>query len=135
MASGSWLNAWIQCIEPSHDGMKTICILLDDFHRFQLFKSCFLTDFIFCIRIHIAFEMPYIGDISDIAHFIAQVHEISVDQIKADKRPAIADMDIIIYRGAADVHSYPPFQDGREYFFGTADAVIHFQTHGAKISY
>lgn len=68
----------VQClaakVEQIQYFVKIDGILLHDFHRFQLFQSCFFGDFVFAI-VHVIHDMAYIGNVSNITRFVTQMQK------------------------------------------------------------
>jgi len=76
--------------------------------------------------------MAHISDIPHIADFIAGMEEVSIDHIKTDKRPAIANMNIAVNCRAAYIHTHPAFYDWGKGFLLTGEAIVNLQTHAGK---
>src|SRR5687767_5626454 len=112
--------------------MKSVHVLLDDLHRFNLLEPGSFADLIFRIRIKVAFQMPYIRDIPYISHVVAGMHQVTIDDIETYKRSAITYMNIIVYRWSADIHADPPLNNGCKYFLGACITIINLQTHASK---
>ena|SRR6186713_1551149 len=96
--------------------MEVVGIMLDNFHRFQLFQAGFFCDFIFTV-ILVIFKVPYIGDVPYIPDLVPQVEEEPKDDIEGEERSNISQMDIAIDGGPADIYSNVARIDGCEKFF------------------
>ena len=71
-------------------------------------------------------EVTYIRDIADIAHFVAQMLQIAVENVKCDSGTSMPQMCIAIHSRAADIHAYVPFVQGFECFFESGERIIDF---------
>ncbi len=85
MSCSVGFNAWGQYIKPCHRLMITPCVVLGYLHGLQLFESSFLFNLIIAF-VSIMFEMPHVGDVAHVAHFITKMLQISEEQIKGDGR-------------------------------------------------
>jgi hypothetical protein len=61
--------------------------------------------------------MAYIRDVTDIAHFVAQILEQAEQHIVRNPRTGMAQVGVPIHSGTTHIHAYPPFMDGLEQFF------------------
>ena len=52
----------------------------------------------------------------------------AVQHVENDQRAGIADVRVIINRGAAHIHAHPARIDGRKVFFGARERVVEAQT-------
>ena len=57
--------------------MVAVGIELHDLHRLELLEPCFLGYLIFAL-IGIMLQVPHIGDVTHIAHLIAQMLQVAV---------------------------------------------------------
>ena len=94
-------------------------IELHHFHGFDFFDARFFGNAVFT-HILVIFEMSGIGDVANITDFVPQMFEVAVDQIKGNKSPAIAQMDVAVNCGATDIHSYIARVKGLKRFFFSA---------------
>ena len=76
MSRGGWLNTGRENVELSHDLVEILSVLFDYFHRFKLFEAGLLGDLILAF-VCIAFEVPNVGDVADVADFVAQEPEVT----------------------------------------------------------
>jgi hypothetical protein len=60
--------------------------------------------------------MAYIRDVTDIAHFVAQILEQAEQHIVRNPRTGMAQVGISVHGGTAHIHAYPPLMDGLEQF-------------------
>jgi hypothetical protein len=71
--------------------------------------------------------VTYVCDIPHITHFVTQVQEVTIDGIEAAKGAAIAQVNVIIHGGAADIHPDVTRGDGAEQFFFTRKGVVNLE--------
>ena len=96
--------------------MEVVGIMLDNFHRFQLFQAGFFCDFIFTV-ILVIFKVPYIRDVPYIPHLVPQVQEESKDNIEGEERSYISKVDIAINGRPTDIYANVARIDWCEKFF------------------
>ncbi len=89
MSGSTRFDAGFQHIEFIHGGMIAVSKILYHFHRFQLLKACFFCNFIFAF-VGIIFEVANIGNITHIAHFEAQVLQVTKYQVEGNSRTGMA---------------------------------------------
>ena len=85
--------------------MVAVGIELHHLHRLELLQTGFLSDLILAL-IRIVLQVTYIRDIPYIAHLIAQILQIAVEQIKRDGRTGMPQMRIAVHGRTADIHAY-----------------------------
>ena len=105
MPCGMWLDARWQHIERLHGLMVAVGVILCDFHGLKLFQTGFLGNLVLAL-IGIMLKMPHIGDISHIAHLVAQMLEITEKDVKSDGRTGMPQMRVAIYRWSTHIHSH-----------------------------
>ena len=105
MSGGVWLDRRRQDIECRHVAMIAVGVILHHLHRFELLEPRFL-GYLILTFISIVLEMAYISDVAHIAHFVAQMEQIAVEQVEGDSRTRMAQMGIAIHGGTADIHAY-----------------------------
>jgi hypothetical protein len=106
--------------------MIAIGVILHHLHRFDLFNTRLLCYFVFSF-ICVVFEVPDIGNVSDIAYFVVQVAEIAEQQIKCNGRPGMPQVWITLYGGDTNVKAYVGRLYGVELFFFSRKRVIKRQ--------
>lgn len=84
--------------------VKIFSIILDNFHRLQLFKTRLLCNFILALVI-IIFKVPNIGDVSDISNIIAQVSQEAEYYVEGEKSPDVAKMNVTVNSGPTNIHT------------------------------
>ena len=70
MSRSKRLEAWRKNVECFHCLVVTVQEILNDFHGFQLFQTCFFGNLIFSV-VGIMFQMAYIGNIAYITYFVS----------------------------------------------------------------
>jgi hypothetical protein len=93
--------------------MKPDCILLGDLHGLQMFEPGAFGHPVFSV----VEQVPNIRDVADIPDGIIQVEQVPVNDVKAHKRATVAEVDVVVNRGAANIHAHPTRNDGGKYFF------------------
>src|SRR5687768_5883886 len=115
MPCRSWLYAGWNIIELQHGPMKQVRILLNQFHRFQFFDNRLCRNLIYSFT-SFFFKMTGISNISYIAHFIPEVQQVPVNDIKGDKRPCMTKMTFATYCWSADIHTNMTRGDWLKFF-------------------
>ena len=85
MSAGMGLNGRRKHVECLHIAMVAIGEMLHYLHRFELLQTCFLGNLILAL-IRIVLQMSHIGDIAHIAHFIPEMGEVAIKNIKGNGR-------------------------------------------------
>ncbi len=70
--------------------------------------------------------MPGICYVSNITHFVTQMHQVTVYEIECDEGPGMAQVTLPAYGGAADVHADVTRGNGFKNFFLSRVGVINF---------
>ena len=109
MTCCSWLYIRSNTIELPQYFVKIIRIIFYNLHRLKLFKPCLFRNLIFTI-IGIIFQMPYIGDIPYITHFVSQKPEVPGDNIKCEEGSDITEVNKVVNGRSADIHAYKAFR-------------------------
>ena len=87
--------------------MVSVGVELHDLHRLELLEACFLRYLIFAF-IGIVLEVPHIGDVAHVAHFVAEVHKIAIEDIEGDSGTCVPQMGVAVHRRSADIHAHMP---------------------------
>ena len=90
-------------------------VILHHLHRLQLLESGLLADLVLSF-ISIMLKVTDIGDIADIAHFIAEVPEQLEQHVVGHSWAGVAKMSVTINGRPADIHSHMAFMDRLEKF-------------------
>jgi len=69
--------------------MEAVSVVLDNFHGFELFQPCAFGDLVFSL-VGIVFQVPHIGNVTDVPHPVAEVSEIPGDGIKSHEGANVA---------------------------------------------
>jgi hypothetical protein len=105
MAGGGRFNIRRQNIELAHYFMKTIRVLLHDFHGLELFESRFFGNLIFTF-IGVILEVANIGYVSHIPYLIAKKPEVTGYDIEGEKSSYVAQVYIVVDGRSANIDSY-----------------------------
>ncbi len=89
VAGGSGFNAGRKGIKKCQYFMKAEGIFLHDLHRLELLQFGFFRKLVLTF-ITVPLQVPRIGYIPHITHLVAEMKQITVDQIKRDECAAIA---------------------------------------------
>ncbi len=119
----------IQLIQAVH---KVLGIVFGNFPRGFLFPFGPFHQFVFAF-IGVGDKMPHIRDIHDMGYGKAVIFQHPPQKVGEDIGAHVADMSVIIYRGAADVHACLAGNQGHKDFFGTAESIIEFYFHGKNL--
>ena len=69
-------------------------------------------------------EMANVGDIADIAHLIAKMLQVAIEDIEGDSRSCMSEVCVTIDGRSADIHSDMPLMKGFESLLETRERVI-----------
>ena len=126
MTGGMGLDRRRKDIQGLHRLMIAVGIILCHLHRLQLLQTGLLLNLVVAL-IGIMLEMPDIGDITDIAYLIAQMGEVTEEDIEGDGGTSMAQMGITIYSRTADIHTYMRGMERTKQLFPTRERVIDHQ--------
>ena len=124
VSRGVRLDAWRKHIERFHRFVVAVKVELYHFHWLELFEASFLCNLVFAV-VGIVFQMPHIGDVAHISHFVAQVLQISEENVECYSRAGVSQMGVAIHCWAAHIHAHAPFVQRLEAFFGAGERVIY----------
>ena len=105
MTCGMRLYAWWQHVESIHSLMIAVSIILCYLHRLKLLKACLLLYLVVAL-ISIVLQVTYVGNVSNIAHLISQMLEITEQKVESDGRTSMSKMWIAIYGWTTNIHTY-----------------------------
>ena len=89
MTCSMWLNRGAQHVQRIHILMVAVGVVLGNLHGFQLLQTGFLGNLVLAL-VGIMLQMAYIRNVAYIAHFIAQMLQITKQQIKGDGRAGMS---------------------------------------------
>ena len=112
-----------QHIQSLHGRMETVRVVLCHLHRLQFLQTSLLGNFIFAF-VGIVLQMPHIRNITHIAYFIADMLQVTEQQVERNGRTGMSQMGIPIYCRPADIHPVTPRRDGFELFLFTGKRII-----------
>ncbi len=105
MTRGMRLYRGRKHIEPRHGIVVAVEIVLHHLHRLKLLQTGLLGHLVLA-RVGIVFQMTHIGYVAHIAHLVAQMREITVENIESDSRASMAEMAVAIYRRTTHIHAH-----------------------------
>ena len=105
-----------QTIQRRHGFMEAVGIILSHLHGLQLFQASFLCDFVLTL-IRIMFQVAHICYIPHITYFVANMLQITEQEVKSNGRTRMSQMCISINSRTTYVHSHTSFVQGAEKFF------------------
>ena len=107
-----------QDVERRHVAMVAVGVILDDLHRLQLLQPGFLSYLVLAF-VGVVLEVTHIGDVTHVAHLVAEVHQIPVEYVERDCRAGVSQMGVTVHGRTADIHAYVSFVQRFEGFFVT----------------
>ena len=116
MAAGAGLDGGRLHVEQAHGLMVALRVVLHHLHGLQLLQAGLLGNLVLAF-VGVVLQMAYIRDVTDIAHFVAQILEQAEQHIVRNPRTGMAQVGVPIHSGTAHIHAYPPLMDGLEQFF------------------
>ena len=119
-------NAGRKHVQRLHSLMIAVQVILNNFHRLQLFQTSFLCNFIFTV-ISIMFQMTYIGNVSYITYLIAQMRKVTEKNIECNSRTSMSQMSITINSRPAHIHAYMRSMQRNKQFLATGKRIINSQ--------
>ena len=123
MPRGMRFDAGRQHVELLHGLVEAIGVVLRHLHRLQLFESCLFGDFILTL-VGIVLQMAHVGNVSYVAHLVAQMFEVTENEVESDGRTCMSQMGIAVNGRAANIHPHVSGIDGFEKFLAPCERVI-----------
>ena len=105
MTRGVGLDRGGKHVEHIHSLVVAVGIVLGYLHRLELLQSGLLLYLVVAL-IGVVLQMAHVGDVAHIAHFVAQMLQVSEEDIKRDGGAGVAQMGVAIYGGAAHIHAH-----------------------------
>ena len=124
MTGSMWFDAGRQYVQCVHRLMIPVQIILNHFHRLQLFQACFLSDLVFS-TVGIMLQVTNIRNITYITYFISQMFQIPKQDIKRNRRTRMSEMRISIDRWSANIHTDKRFVQRNKLFLSTGQRVVN----------
>ena len=72
-------------------------------------------------------QVTHVGDVAHIAHLVAQMKEITEEEVEGDGRTGMTQVGITIYRRTADIHAYTALHQRTEEFLLSAQCIVDKQ--------
>ena len=124
MSCGMWLNTWWQHIQSLHGLMVAVGVVLRNLHRLQLLQSCLLGNLILTL-VSIMLQVTHIGNVTHIAHLVAQMLQVTEKDIEGDGRTGMSQMGITIHGRATYIHAHIGGMKGFETLLLTMKGVVY----------
>ena len=115
MPGGARLDGRRRHVEESHGLVVAECVALDYLHRLQLFQTGFFADLVLTL-VSVVLKMAHVGDIPNVANFVAEVAKELEQHVIGDTRTGMAEMRVSVHGGSADVHPDMSLVDRNEKF-------------------
>ena len=106
-----------------HKSMVAVGVVLSNLHRFELFEACFFGDFVFAL-IGIVFEVAHVGNVTNVAHLVAEGAEVAEQQVEGDCGPGVSQVWIAIDGRAADIHTHVFGVKWNKLLFASSESVV-----------
>ena len=103
--------------------MVAVGIVLGYFHWLQLLKACLLFNLVVAL-IGIVLKVAYVGDVTHIAHLVAQRLEIAEQHVECDGWARVTKMWVAVNGWAAHIHTYRAFVQWHEVFLATSERIV-----------
>ena len=114
----------IQQVQLCHQFMVAVGIILDHFHRFNLFEPGLFADLIItCIGI--SFKVPDISYVTHIADLIPDMLQVAENQVESDGGAGVAQVRITVYRRSANIQSNMKGCKGHKKFLLACKTVVN----------
>jgi hypothetical protein len=105
--------------------MKEVSILLYELHGFQLLERGLFGDLVFRSAAFFL-EVSGVRNISDVTDLIAQVEEITVNEIEGNKRARVSQVALAADGWSTHIHSYVAGCKGGENLFLSCIRIVDF---------
>ena len=122
VTGGCGLDAGVEDVEHPHHRMESVGVLLHHLHRLELLQPGPLGDLVLAL-VHIAHEMPHIGDVTDVADLVAQVLQPAVEHVEGEETAHVAQVHIAVHGGPTDVQPYVRRGGGDELLLAPGERV------------
>ena len=103
--------------------MIAIGVVLRHLHGLKVLKAGLLRDFVLAF-VSIVFQVTHVGDVANIADFIAEVFQISENQVKSNGWTGVTKVGIAIDSGSADIHAHMRGVEGFKRLLAAREAVV-----------
>ncbi len=135
VAGSARLDAGRQHVEHAHHLVEAQRVALHDLHGLHLLQARLLGDLVLAAHVDVALEMPHIGDVAHVAHLVADVLQVTKNDIEADEGAAVAQVHVAVHRRTAYIHAHLAGHQRFERLFLSRQTIVNDQIvfHGAKI--
>ena len=118
------LDAWRKHVERIHGLVVAVEIILHHLHRFFLLQTCLLGNLVLAL-IGIVLKVTHIGDVAAVAHLIADVLEIAIENIESDGRTSMTKMSVAIDSRTAHIHAHMIRDNRLERLLCAAQSIVN----------
>ena len=108
-----------QHVQQLHVAVVAVGVVLHHLHRLQLLQACFL-GYLVLPLVGIVLQVPHIGDVTHIAHLVAEVLQVPIQQVESDGRAGMPQVRIPIHRRSAHIHPHMPLMQRTKILFLTS---------------
>ena len=126
MSAGVRFDRGREDVESLHIVVVAVGVVLHHLHRFQLLQTGFFGDLILPF-ICIVLEVPHISNITYVTHLIAEVKEITIEQVEGNSGTCMAQVGITINGRTAYIHTHVSLVEGTEILFLTTQCVVNLK--------
>ena len=113
-----------QHVEAFHRLVVAIHIKLNHFHWLKLLKTRFLGNFVLSI-VGIMLKMTHIGDIAHISHLVAEITQVTEQDVERDGRSCMSQMRVAINCRTAHIHAHKRGVQRDKLFFLASKCIIY----------
>ena len=103
--------------------MVTLSVVVRHLHRLELLEASLLCNLILAL-VGIVLQVAHVGNVTNIAHLVAQSLEVAEHQIECNRGARVSQMGIAIYGRTANVHTYTTFVNWLKHLFATCERIV-----------
>ncbi len=113
-------------VERFHRPVVAFGVVVGHFHRFELFQTRFLGDFVFAL-VGVVFQVADVRDVAHVADLVARRFQIAEQQVECHGRAGMAQVGVAVDRGAAHIHARTPRYQRFECFLAPRERIVKRQ--------
>jgi len=125
MSAGAGADVGSQAVEAVHIFEVTAGVEFGQGHRMFFFFFCSQIQFVFAL-VGVVSKMADVGDVLDVSNRIAEVSQVSDEDVETDVAFGVSEVSVAIDGGSADVDTDGAFVERFELFFSSGQAVVQF---------
>ncbi len=103
--------------------MVAVGVVLCHLHGLKVLETGLLRDFVLAF-VSIVLKVTHVGDVANIAHFVAEMFQISENQVESDGWTGVTQVRIAINGGTADIHAHVRGVEGFKRLLAAREAVV-----------